>query len=116
MNGVASLKLPIHSGMGRSCHRRNQISFTASCAPEPGEGDWPGPLRKWVAECRASVSILHAREFFEDELNLRERLDAMIRQTPHPTKSHETNASPNLRRTEMTNNQKESRRRAPYNR
>jgi hypothetical protein len=45
---------------------------------EPGEGDLPEPLRKMAVEWQMNASIIHAKEFFEHELNLRERLDAMI--------------------------------------
>jgi hypothetical protein len=53
-------------------------------ATEPGEGDWPEPLRKMVVETQVGASIIHGKEFFEHDLNLRERLDAMIaRQVKH---------------------------------
>jgi hypothetical protein len=47
-------------------------------ANEPGEGDLPEPLRKMFVENQVGASIIHAKEFFEYELNLCERLDAMI--------------------------------------
>jgi len=48
-------------------------------APEPLE-----PLRKILLYTQVAASIFQAREFYEDELNLRERLDAMIhRQVKH---------------------------------
>jgi hypothetical protein len=53
-------------------------------ANEPGEGDLPEPLHKMFVENQVGASIIHAKEFFEYELNLRERLDAMIaRQVKH---------------------------------
>jgi hypothetical protein len=51
---------------------------------EPGEGDLPEPLRKLAAEWQVANIQHHARAFFDYELNLRERLDAMIaRQVKH---------------------------------
>ena len=53
-------------------------------ATEPGEGDLPEPLRKMPGELQAIASITHAGEDFEADLNLRQRLDAMIaRQVKH---------------------------------
>jgi hypothetical protein len=53
-------------------------------ATEPGEGDLPELLRKMLAENLVVASILQAKKFFEADLNLRERLDAMIhRQVKH---------------------------------
>ena len=47
-------------------------------ATEPGEGDLPEPLRKMVVERKVSESIQNAKEDFEADLNLRQRLEAMI--------------------------------------
>ena len=53
-------------------------------ATEPGEGDLSEPLRKMPGELQAIASITHAGKDFEAELNLRQRLDAMIhRQVKH---------------------------------
>ena len=53
-------------------------------AIEPGEGDLPEPLRKMVVERKVNASIQNAKEDFEADLDLRERLDGMIaRQTKH---------------------------------
>src|SRR6516164_4987338 len=53
-------------------------------ATEPGEGDLPEPLRKMPGELQAIAFITHAGEDFEADLNLRQRLDAMIhRQIKH---------------------------------
>ena len=53
-------------------------------ATEPGEGDLPEPLRKMLVENLVGNSIVQAKEFFEADLNLRERLNAMIhRQVKH---------------------------------
>jgi hypothetical protein len=43
-----------------------------------GERDLPEPLRKWVIESQVAGSFLEEKELFDDELNLRERLEAMI--------------------------------------
>jgi hypothetical protein len=68
-------------------------------ATETGDGDLPEPLRKMPGELQVIASITHAEEDFEADLNLRERLDAMIArqgQTSHTNESHETNASPDF--------------------
>jgi hypothetical protein len=53
-------------------------------ATDPGEGDLPEPLRKMPGEFEVIASITHAGEDFEADLNLRQRLDAMIhRQIKH---------------------------------
>jgi len=53
-------------------------------ATEPGACNWPEPVRKMVVERQVAASIVHAKNLFEDDLNLRERLDAMIhRQFKH---------------------------------
>jgi hypothetical protein len=53
-------------------------------ATEPGEGDLPEPLRQMPGEFQVIASITHARKDFEADLNLHERLDAMIhRQVKH---------------------------------
>ena len=49
-----------------------------------GECNWPEPVRKMVVERQVAASIIYARKYLEDDLNLRERLDAMIhRQFKH---------------------------------
>jgi hypothetical protein len=45
---------------------------------EPGEGDLPEPLRKMAVGWKVNASIQNAKEDFEADLNLHERLDAMI--------------------------------------
>jgi hypothetical protein len=53
-------------------------------ATEPGEGDLPEPLRKMAVGWQVNASIENAKEDFEADLDLRERLDGMIaRQTKH---------------------------------
>jgi hypothetical protein len=53
-------------------------------ATEPGEGDLPEPLRKMAVGWKVNASIQNAKEDFEADLNLRQRLDAMIhRQFKH---------------------------------
>ena len=47
-------------------------------ATEPMEGDLPEPFRRWVIDCQVGVSIDLEKKSFQDELNLRERLEAMI--------------------------------------
>src|SRR6516225_1010271 len=55
-------------------------------ATEPGEGDLPEPLRKMAIGWKVNASIQNAKEDFEADLNLRQRLDAMIhRQIKHLT-------------------------------
>jgi hypothetical protein len=55
-------------------------------ATEPREGDWPEPLHRFLVELKVGESIQNAKEDFEADLNLRERLDAMIhRQVKHLT-------------------------------
>ena len=48
-------------------------------ATEPGEGDLPEPLRQMAVGWKVNASIQNAKEDFEADLNLRQRLDAMIR-------------------------------------
>ena len=81
----AGIQTAIHIRMGPSCHNKDQISALPNVeANEPGEGDLPEPLRKMFVENQVGASIIHAKEFFEHELNLRERFDAMIvRQVKH---------------------------------
>jgi hypothetical protein len=51
---------------------------------EPEEGDLPEPFRKLVVETLVAASIHLEKEFFEDELNLCERLEVRIhRQVKH---------------------------------
>jgi len=55
-------------------------------------------MRRMTAEMQLFPPIIHASEFFEHDLNLRERLDARIYalgQTSRPNESDEANASPN---------------------
>jgi hypothetical protein len=53
-------------------------------ATEPGEGDLPEPLRKMAVGWKVNASIQNAKEDFEADLNLRQRLDTMIhRQFKH---------------------------------
>jgi hypothetical protein len=53
-------------------------------ATEPGEGDLSEPLRKTLIEWKVGASIQDAREDFEADLNLRQRIDVMIhRQVKH---------------------------------
>jgi hypothetical protein len=53
-------------------------------ATEPGEGDLPEPLRQIAIRWKVNESIQNAKEDFEADLNLRQRLDAMIhRQVKH---------------------------------
>jgi hypothetical protein len=53
-------------------------------ATEPGEGDLPEPLRQMAVGWKVNASIQNAKEDFEADLNLRQRLDAMIhRQFKH---------------------------------
>jgi hypothetical protein len=53
-------------------------------ATEPGEGDLPEPLRKMPGELQAIASNTHAGKDFDADLNLHQRLDAMIhRQVKH---------------------------------
>jgi hypothetical protein len=47
-------------------------------ATEPGEGELTGPLRQSVIEAKVAISILLEKELFDNELNLRERLEGMI--------------------------------------
>jgi len=47
-------------------------------ATEPGEGDLHEPLRKMAVGWKVNASIQNAKEDFEADLNLRQRLDAMI--------------------------------------
>jgi len=47
-------------------------------ATEPGEGELTGPLRQSVVEAMVAASILSEKELFDNELNLRERLEGMI--------------------------------------
>jgi hypothetical protein len=86
-------------------------------ANEPGEGDLPEPLRKMFVENQVALSIIHAKEFFEHELNLRERLDAMIaRQAKHLIQTKAMKQMLRQTSAEKTNNQKESQRGTAYNR
>jgi hypothetical protein len=53
-------------------------------ATEPGEGDLLEPLRKKAVGWKLNASIQNAKEDFEADLNLHERLDARIhRQVKH---------------------------------
>jgi hypothetical protein len=86
-------------------------------ANEPGEGDLPEPLRKMFVENQVALLIIHAKEFFEHELNLRERLDAMIaRQVKHLIQTKAMKQMLRQTSAEKTNNQKESQRGTAYNR
>ena len=69
--------------MGRSCCKRSPISFLPAT---PGfarlDPDRLGPateaLRTEVIKMRSFVTIIHMREFLDDDLEQQDRLDARI--------------------------------------